>query len=40
MGDDDRYLGGREGLKGFFREGRGSVAPERVPETVESLRTS
>ena len=35
VGEKDRYLGGSEDLKGVFQEGRDSVAPERVPETVE-----
>ena len=30
LGDDDRYLGGSEGLKGVFRGGRTSEAAERV----------
>ena len=39
-GDDDRYLVVTEGLKGVFRDERASEAAERVPDTVESLRTS
>ena len=36
----DHYLRGSEGLKGTFRDERASKATGRVPDIVESLRTS
>ncbi len=35
VGDDDHYLGGTEGLKGVFRDGRSSEAAERFLDAIE-----
>ena len=35
IGDNDRYLGGSDGLKRVFRDGRASEATERDPDTIK-----